>query len=261
MAFRFLSSVLFLYLLGDLKRFYCDRDIFEIDVIQNFAETSLRDHPLLTASAVRSIKVAEFFRRTAVLDTGIAAHHPNGSDWKRRIEGNTLAYYHKITRLSELADDSRVQTICEIGFNCGYSALNFLTANPVARFFSFDLFANNYVPAAAVTLHEMFPGRNMAIVAGSSLLTVPKMAPTLAASQSLCNLIFIDGGHEAEVLKADIYNMVLLANKSFNRFVVRFSTFSRPCSLILTVLVVSCVLIGGRHSLPPPQGGVGYRNF
>jgi hypothetical protein len=42
-------------------------------------------------------------------------------DWEGVIEGNSFGYYEKIKALSKIADDPRVTTICEIGFNCGHS--------------------------------------------------------------------------------------------------------------------------------------------
>ena len=42
-------------------------------------------------------------------------------NWKGIIEGHSFLYYDKIRTFSELADDPRVSTICEIGFNFGHS--------------------------------------------------------------------------------------------------------------------------------------------
>jgi hypothetical protein len=176
--------------------------------------------PTATVEQIRSIKIVEYLRRTVMLDDVIAQLHPNGTLWKDNIEGNTLAYFDKVKKMSELADDPRVETICEIGFNSGYSMLNFLTANPTARAFSFDIISNTYVPAAVNALHEVFPYRNIAIIAGSSAHTVPKMTDTLVRSNTLCNLLFIDGGHTAQILRDDITNMAKLANTTYNRVVV-----------------------------------------
>ena len=99
--------------------------------------------------------------------------------------------------------------------------MNFLSANPTARLLSFDLFRNHYVPAAVQSLHDMFPDRRITVVAGSSLNTVPKtfeMFPM--GSQRMCNLVFIDGGHTADDLAADVLNMVKYTNLTFNRFVI-----------------------------------------
>jgi hypothetical protein len=42
-------------------------------------------------------------------------------NWADVIEGHTFSFYDKIKRLSKLADDPRVTTICEIGYNFGHS--------------------------------------------------------------------------------------------------------------------------------------------
>ena len=67
----------------------------------------------------------------------------------------------------------------------------------------------------------MFPDRSITVVAGSSFHSVPKtfeMFPM--GSKRKCNLIFIDGGHTAEDLAADVLNMARFTNRTYNRFVI-----------------------------------------
>lgn len=47
-------------------------------------------------------------------------------NWSDTIEGHSFAFYQKIRTLSSYADDPRVSTICEIGFNFGHSVSIFL---------------------------------------------------------------------------------------------------------------------------------------
>jgi hypothetical protein len=42
-------------------------------------------------------------------------------NWNDVIEGHSFGFYDKIKKLSKLADDPRVTTICEIGYNFGHS--------------------------------------------------------------------------------------------------------------------------------------------
>jgi hypothetical protein len=42
-------------------------------------------------------------------------------DWDEVVEGHSSNFYEKIKALSKIADDPRVTTICEIGFNFGHS--------------------------------------------------------------------------------------------------------------------------------------------
>ena len=191
----------------------------EVSILSGFSDAYTTLHPNITIEQVRSVKLVEYVRRTTLLDDMIASRGSHLSEWKQAIEGNTLAYFQKIQKLSELADDPRVETICEIGFNCGYSALNFLTANPTARFISFDLFSNHYVPAAVQSLHEMFPERSITVVAGSSFHSVPKTFEMFGQAK-MCNLVFIDGGHTADDLAADVLNMARFTNLTYNRFVI-----------------------------------------
>ena len=172
----------------------------------------------------RSLKMVDYFLHVSPLDEAIALKHPGGQLWKSYqneiLEGNSLGFFSKIQALSELADDPRVETICEIGFNAGYSALNFLVSNPTARFISFDLFEHSYTPFAVQVLHDMFPARSITVIAGSSLYTVPTYAEAQNALSPMCNLLFIDGGHTPDILRADMANFARLANRTYNKVVV-----------------------------------------
>jgi predicted O-methyltransferase YrrM len=91
--------------------------------------------------------------------------------------------------MQSLADDHQVENICEIGFNAGYSALNFLSSNPTASIVSFDLLEHDYAYAAINALHSMYPSRNLVVIAGDSKIAVKdfhEMRPDFR-----CNLIFI----------------------------------------------------------------------
>ena len=123
----------------------------EVSILGGFSDAYLKFHVNVTIEQIRSVKLVEYLRRTTILDEKIASFDPQGSAWKQVIEGNTLAYFQKIKKLSELADDPRV----EIGFNCGYSSLNFLTANPTARVISFDLFSNRCTSSRAIASRDV----------------------------------------------------------------------------------------------------------
>jgi hypothetical protein len=173
----------------------------------------------------RSLKMVDYFLHVAPLDEAIALKHPGGQRWKSYgneiLEGNSLSFFSKIEALSALADDDRVDTICEIGFNAGYSSLNFLVSSkPTARLISWDLFEHTYTPFAVQVLHDMFPTRSITVIAGSSLRTVPTFIEAQNALSPTCNLLFVDGGHTPEILRADMANFARLANRTYNRVIV-----------------------------------------
>lgn len=79
-------------------------------------------------TAVRSVKAANAF---PMVDQLISIVRNNelvslAADWEDGIEGNTFGYVAKVHFLQTLADDDRVQHICEIGFNLGHSVSIYL---------------------------------------------------------------------------------------------------------------------------------------
>lgn len=73
--------------------------------------------------AIRSVKVAGAFPLADQLVRMVNDNNlvPLSADWKSDIEGNTIGFIRKVQFLHALADDSRVERICEVGFNLGHS--------------------------------------------------------------------------------------------------------------------------------------------
>lgn len=134
------------------------------------------------------------------------------------VEGNILGFQDKIDVLQEYADDPHVETVCEIGFNAGYSASLWLLNNPNTQLFAFDVFYHNYSGVAVSAVHHIFGGRKMMGIAGDSNTSVINFH-NMYPSQK-CNIIFIDGGHAKESLRSDIEVMRFLANESYHRVIV-----------------------------------------
>lgn len=58
------------------------------------------------------------------------------------------------------ATDPAIRTVCEVGFNAGYSTAVWLSANPLSKVISFDLIMlGHYGPSCAEALQKKFPGR------------------------------------------------------------------------------------------------------
>lgn len=165
----------------------------------------------------RSFKLNSFYNNIELLNSLISDTLKNPA-WGAELEGNSLLFLHKVKLLQDVVDDYRVETICEIGFNSGYSALNFLIANTKARIVSFDIFDHFYTPAAVRSLHKMFPNREIAVIAGDS--SISTISAFNIISKYKCNVILIDGGHESSQFVKDVDNMRHLANHSFNRIIV-----------------------------------------
>ncbi|HWC82329.1 MAG TPA: class I SAM-dependent methyltransferase [Pseudonocardiaceae bacterium] len=123
-------------------------------------------------------------------------------------DGTTSAT--ELSFLAGVAYEPRIARIAEIGFNGGFSSFTFLSANPQAEVVSFDLCAFDYSLPAKAHLDELFPGRHT-LIPGDSTATVPKFAEE--NPELRFDLIFIDGGHEYEVARADLHNTRALATE------------------------------------------------
>ncbi len=204
-----------------------------------------------------SINMMKYYENTVVLNEkiGIAL---NDANWQSHLEGNSFGHYEKEKLIQSLANDVRVKTICEIGFNSGYSALNYLTVNPNATVISFDIFRWDYSAVANIALNEMFPGRHLITIAGDSQYSVPMFHEIMKRQQTkstqhyqhttkqidtngevidhsdvaiadnvpLCNMIFIDGGHSREQFLSDLKMLKRLADPAYHTILI--DDFSVP---------------------------------
>jgi len=135
------------------------------------------------------------------------------------ILGNTGLYYEKARALAAVFADPRVETVCEIGFNAGHSALNALAAREGVQVLSFDLgqFWDAYGKYSYELLQHTFPNQ-LTLVMGDSTVTVPKFIQE--KPEQKCNIIFVDGGHDFDTALADISNMKAMANQTYHRLIV-----------------------------------------
>ena len=119
------------------------------------------------------------------------------------LEGSTSP--EELLYLATTARRTNAKLIGEIGFNAGFSTTAFLSANPDSKVVSFDLVEHGYTRVAKKMVDEKFPGRHT-LIAGDSTKAVPEFARN--NPELRFDLIFIDGGHQYEVAKADIMNMM-----------------------------------------------------
>jgi predicted O-methyltransferase YrrM len=113
-----------------------------------------------------------------------------------------------ITQLREQTKQ-HIEHELEIGFNAGHSADTMLRANKNLSLVSFDLGCHGYVQPAADYIQFLHPGRHELIL-GDSTQTLPLYIE--ANPDKKFDLLFIDGGHDYEVAKADMENCLKLAH-------------------------------------------------
>lgn len=124
------------------------------------------------------------------------------------LEGNISevpAQQLELIRLSK-----NVKTALEIGFNAGHSAEIMLENNPDLNLFSFDLGDHGYSLIGKQFIDIKYPGRHTLII-GDSRISIPKFIKDFPGKTF--DLLFIDGGHEYEIAKADLENCRYLADK------------------------------------------------
>ena len=135
-----------------------------------------------------------------------------------QFEGFSQQIPNQIYDLTLIIDNADIKTAMEIGFNAGHSAEIFLRTNPSLHLTSFDLGVHDYVATAKNYIDEIYPLRHTLIL-GDSTKTIPAHTPTTY------DLIFIDGGHEYEIAKADLLNCRRFAHA--NTIVIMDDTMHR----------------------------------
>lgn len=141
-----------------------------------------------------------------------AIFHPD-----REIEGHSNMFpQHHTDVLAELAALPWVETIGEVGFNGGHSALRWLM-NSTATVYSFDIGEHVYSRPASMWLSKMFPGR-LTMIWGDSVTEIPQFQRENPSVK--LDLIMVDGGHSYDLAKADLKHFRSLANPKNNRVIM-----------------------------------------
>ena len=125
------------------------------------------------------------------------------------IEGYSQEVPQQVEDLINLTNKPNIN-VMEIGFNAGHSAEIFLKNNKELTLTSFDLGAHNYVKHGKEYIDATYPNRHTLIL-GDSRIVIPIYLQINKATKF--DIIFIDGGHDYEIAKADLENCFKLAHK------------------------------------------------
>lgn len=126
------------------------------------------------------------------------------------FEGYCEEIRGQVADLKMLVSNPAIHTVMEIGFNAGHSAELFLSTNPNTTVTSFDLGVHEYGVHAKKYIDTTYPSRH-SLEIGDSTIIIPEYIKKNPGKTF--DLIFIDGGHQYEIAKADMTHCRFLAHK------------------------------------------------
>jgi predicted O-methyltransferase YrrM len=133
----------------------------------------------------------------------ISHNYPNAV-----YDGHIASCQKKIILISELIRKYNIKSVLEIGFNAGHSSVVFIENN-INTILSFDLGDHDIVAKSKEYIDKKYPNISHTLIIGNSAITVPRLnCPTKF------DLIFIDGGHNYDIVEADIINCKKFAHKN-----------------------------------------------
>ena len=129
-----------------------------------------------------------------------------GIYWYGGNEGHTQQVDDETLYLNQISQNAK--KILEIGFNGGHSAETFLKSSENVIVHSVDIGFHHYVKFGYFYLKKKYKDR-IKIYYGDSTQVLPK----LIRDKEQFDFVFIDGGHDYDIVKTDLFNSIILSEK------------------------------------------------
>lgn len=127
------------------------------------------------------------------------------------LEGYSQQVDKQVIDLINLVNNDDIQNVMEIGFNAGHSAEIFLKFNKKIHLTSFDINVHEYVKHGVEYIQNNYKDRHI-IVYGDSNISVPQYIKDNPGKKF--DLIFIDGGHDYDIVNKDMENCLQLCHEN-----------------------------------------------
>eukprot|EP00966_Prymnesium_polylepis_P270354 6245300-Prymnesium_polylepis.2 len=157
----------------------------------------------LTANASSGFTVHGLF--------GIFANGEKDTKGRKSLDYGQVKTRFMHSQICRMAERHPIQTVCEIGFNAGQSAVLFLESAPNAKVISFDI---GWIPGeaheipwtrqAAAWINGTY-GARFELVLGDSAVTIPRYQREHPDWR--CDVVFVDGSKSFRGRLADVTNM------------------------------------------------------
>tara|TARA_A100001015_G_C15029464_1_gene732356 strand:- start:696 stop:1364 length:669 start_codon:yes stop_codon:yes gene_type:complete len=138
------------------------------------------------------------------------------------FEGHSTQLTDEPEFLKNIVKNNNIKHVMEIGFNAGHSSDIFLSNNKNIHVTSFDIGEHAYVQHSKKYIDTTYPGRHELII-GDSTKTIPNYIKN--NKHKKFDIIFIDGGHDYNIAKADLMNCRHLAKSSKSIVIMDDTTF------------------------------------
>ena len=182
--------------------------IFHGEIVKSFMQLIPSDfdgqcHNVLNTTIGRDVTLSASYRKgIPQMDKKVRSIGEHATQEGYIVHESQVKLLHHLVRMEH------VRTVCETGFNVGYSAFNYLTAKKSVKVYSFDIGRWLGTKIMAHHLQDHFKDR-LFVHYGDSVESIPQFITKNPDFR--CDLVLVDGGHFYKVARHDLRNFARLS--------------------------------------------------